>query len=130
MATLFGTHLVRQGVITPEDLLEALDEQRRARPPFGRVAVVARLLSVKQVTQILDTQASDPRPFGDLAIDLGMLDVEGVARVLYLQHRSTPRLGEILVRRGCLTPARLEAELAGFRRSYRPDREDYDAEAG
>jgi len=55
-----GELLVRAGLITPEQLEEALSEQRRVGKRLGSLLVDSGLVSETQVTQILSQQLSVP----------------------------------------------------------------------
>ena len=118
-AALFGGHLVDRGRITNDQLVAALDVQRRSRPLIGRIALTERILSVRQVMRILDAQVTRAGPFGEVGIELGFLTPDGLENLLGIQRDMTPKIGEILVQMGALTRAQLEEEISVFRASYR-----------
>lgn len=82
-AARLGELLVEQKLITPAELEEALRRQREAPRwmPLGHVLVTQGALTRKQLDLVLD------------------------------RYRKRSRLGEILLRAGCLTPPQLEQAL-------------------
>lgn len=100
--TEFAAFLVRQGVATPGQVLEALDRQSRRKPPIGQVAMRTHLLDTAQVFQILTYQVHHPSRFGEAAIALGLLTQPEVDALLREQHKRTPTLEALLVEAGVL----------------------------
>lgn len=115
MATQFGSYLVEVGAVSPLDLLEALELQRRRRPLIGRIALTHKLLTVSGLMKVLETQTDRPEPFGQIAVKLGLLDDAKVARLMDLQRKATPGVGSILVEMGKLTPDALSEYAAAWR---------------
>jgi hypothetical protein len=111
----FTIHLRRKGLVSSDQLIDAIEEQCRRRTPIGRLAVQSRKLSVAQVSQILKVQADRPKPFGRLAVELGYLTESELAELLMLQSDRDRPISDILVERGAITRERLEAERTYFR---------------
>jgi len=97
MAVHFATFLVRRGYVSPQDVLDAMDERARLHRPFGKICLELGFLRIKQVFEILSAQDEDPRPFGAVAVSKGLLTDAQVGRVLDTQRRERPRIGEALV---------------------------------
>ena len=117
MAELFGKFLIDRGAATQEEVLRALDEQRKRRLPLGTVAVQEKFLTYQDVYTVLNAQADAPdKHFGELAVELGLLTPEALGTLLALQQERTPHVGEILVEMGVLDPQRLVLELNAFMR--------------
>ena len=121
MAFLFGTHLVERGLISADNLVAAMEEQVRQKPPIGRLALREGVLLVEQVWEILSLQADhwlkEPPPhrrFGEIATSLGYLAPSDVTRLMDLQSRETPSLGEVLVKLGILDQATVDMESARY----------------
>ena len=53
---MFGAYLVDRGLITPVQLLEALEKQKATRITFGRVAYQESDLTLEQVLDVLEDQ--------------------------------------------------------------------------
>jgi hypothetical protein len=101
----FVFFLHRQGRLTADAALDALEAWSRARTPLGRLAVERGLLKVPDVMRVLDHQASErPSPrFGEAAVALGLLEADEVDQLLRAQQEALPPLERHLVRQGTLT---------------------------
>ncbi len=116
MAVKFlGQFLLERDVITPAQLLAAIEAQRASNPLLGELAVQQHLLDEAQARRINDRQRTDDRRFGDIALELGLLDATQVAHLLAVQKAGRKLFGEVLLELGFIAPARLEAELAAHR---------------
>lgn len=113
MAVKFlGQYLLEQGLLSREQLLQALDEQRRCSPMLGELAVEAGLLDARQAQTINDRQRQEDKRFGDIATELGLLDSAQVEQLLALQKSRRRLFGEILIEHRMLTPAQLDQALS------------------
>jgi len=116
MAVKFlGQYLLERGVITPAQLLSAIEAQRASNPLLGELAVRQGLLTADQARRINERQRIEDRRFGDIAMDLGLLDAAQVESLLAAQKAGRKLFGQILVEQGVLDQATLEAELAAHR---------------
>ena len=79
--------LVRSGLVSADDYVEALGRREEERPPLGQVAIEEGLLGVRQVLDIIRTQHTAPdRKFGEVAVEKGYLTTSQVATLLMLQQ--------------------------------------------
>lgn len=115
----FGTFLVERGVITREQLLEALEEQRKVNMKFGEHAIRLGYLTPEQVDEIRKVQKREELRFGEAAIKLGYLTPEQVEQISRIQKSSHKLLGDILVEKGFITRDVLERELRAFESEQR-----------
>lgn len=116
MAVKFlGQFLLERGVITPPQLLAAIEAQRASNPLLGELAVRQGLLTEAQARRINDRQRMEDRRFGDIALDLGLLDAAQVETLLAAQKAGRRLFGQILLDQGVVDAATLEAELAAHR---------------
>ncbi len=106
--------------MSPDAVQLALAQQRRRRVPVGVLAVRAKMLDVDSVDRILRHQVTTTgwTLFGRTARSLGLLDAAQVDVLLSRQRESQPRLGELLVEQGALTPDELPVLLARHRRPH------------
>ncbi len=111
MRLSLGLHLVREGFVTPEQLILALDYQEQRRPRIGQLALRARKMNVKQVLDVLTRQSQTKVSFGQVAVSLEYLTALDVDLLLVEQRRETPRVGEILVMQGAIAPEILETQV-------------------
>jgi CheY-specific phosphatase CheX len=110
-AKFFGQFLLEKGLLGSDQLLQALDIQRRCNPMLGEIAASMGLLSAEQAKQINDLQRREDRRFGDIAQSLGLLSAAQVDELLAVQKSRRKLFGEILVEQGMLDAERLQAEL-------------------
>ncbi|MBI5364633.1 MAG: hypothetical protein HZA53_15765 [Planctomycetes bacterium] len=118
----FGQFLIQEGAITPHQILDALDEQRRSMPFLGRLAVEHEVMTVEAVLEVLDALkhgGANGTHFGDVAVALGFVDEATRTRLLELQRNSFPPLGEVLVRQGALDAREMAQMLKEFIQSAR-----------
>ncbi len=120
----FGEFLVQRHTVATTHLVAALERQRQAQQPLGRIALRHELLSINEVFNILKLQADridaqtndqDDYLFGDLAIELGFLNEEELFKILRIQLETRPALGDTLVEMGVLTTDQLREEITAFR---------------
>lgn len=115
-----GRYLVRRGVITEEQLDDALAFQRDTNRRLGQLAVEEGLLTEDEAARIHDLQRDDPRRFGDIAVTGGQLTRRELDRVLFLQKVGNAYLGEALLARGHIG----ETEYAALMRDFLAEREN------
>jgi hypothetical protein len=120
---LFGQIAVELGILSPENLEEALERQMSLSPapPLGLVLMDLRLVTREDLERILDAQRKivekqrergkdqrDDTLFGKVAVRLGFLTQDQLNECLDLQKREGPeanlRLGELMTRRGMVGP--------------------------
>ena len=111
---LFGEYLLKKGLVTKEQLLQAIEHQKNNWAPIGKVAITKKLITIKQVFEILDKQVDSPKKFGEIAVDLGYLTPEDVDRLLVIQRETNPHIGEVLVTLKYLNHEVLVKEVFNF----------------
>lgn len=111
-----ATQLVRQGFVTADDFVAAVEKQLSLRKPFGVVAIRAGLLRVPDVFRIVRAQLQRPEPFGRTAQHLGLLNETQIALILLRQQESTPSVTAILVADGKVTQEQVDAVRGQARR--------------
>ena len=112
----FELNLVKQNIITLEQLLAAVQSQRLSRPPLGRLAIEHDCMTMAQVFQVLEAQADSFKLFGLLAAEMGFLSRDDLARLIMIQGMREPNLGDILVEQGAISQKRLDSERHRFQR--------------
>lgn len=115
----FGTFLVERKVITREQLLEAIEEQKKVNLKLGEHAIRLGYLTPAQVEEIRKLQKREELRFGEAATKLGYLTQEQVERIITIQKSSHKLLGDILVEKGFITRDVLERELKFFETEQR-----------
>jgi hypothetical protein len=129
-----GELLVAEGLLTEDELEQALAEQARSGRLLGQILVANSYLSAFSLARVLSEQhgvelsrkegvsappaplGSQPeqawRPLGKLLVDLEFLTESQLERALAAQREDGGRLGEILVSRGLLSGGELAQALA------------------
>ena len=111
----FGQYLINRGKVSEEDILDALDIQKRQTVPVGKIALAQKILTRKQVLKILNAQADTTKYFGEVAIELGYLSKEDIDKLLKIQNKKRPRIGEILIAMQKIDENTLNEELENYR---------------
>lgn len=102
--------LVRSGVISAEDYVEAVTRRDEERPPLGQLAIEEGVLRPRQVLELLRLQHGSPsRRFGEVAIEQGYLRTEQVATLLMHQQERQRPVIDHLVELGRLSIEQAEA---------------------
>jgi hypothetical protein len=92
----FGIYLVRHGVITSDQFVDALERRLHGRVPIGELATKRGYLSMHQVFDVLARQAEDGRLFGQIAVDAGYLTESTLNELLHEQAEYVPSLRSVL----------------------------------
>jgi len=92
----FGIYLVRHGVITADQFVDALDRQLHGRVPIGELAIKRGYLTMRQVFDVLERQSEDGRLFGQIAVDAGYLSEAVLNDLLHEQAEYVPSLRNVL----------------------------------
>ena len=112
-----GEYLIRQGLITAEDLNRALAVQAGQRIPLGLLARQKGMLRNEEIFEILKIKRRSEGGRGDfvkIAAERGFLTEARARRLLDLQKGSRDLLGRILLKQGALDRARLIKALRRF----------------
>lgn len=98
-----GELLLKDGLITPEQLQEALDAQKRqpVYMPLGEICVEMKLLTREQLKTLL-SKHQKRIPLGELLINLGLVTAEQVQECLQAQKSSGKKIGATLIEKGFL----------------------------
>lgn len=112
---MFGQHLVSEGVISLDELQQAVDYKKQANKTFGQVAVEQGYLSASDLEEVLKEQLSYKRmSTGEVAVFLGKLDDDEVAEIARAQQESNIRLGDALIACGILDADQVKEQLVAF----------------
>ena len=114
----FGNFLLNKGVITPEQLIEALKIQSSAHKKFGTLAIHSGYMSASEVADVYITQTHYDKRFGELAVELGYLTPEQVDKLLTLQLPNYMLLGQIHVDQKIVTHIELENLITEYKSEY------------
>ena len=96
----FGEYLIARGLVTEQDVLEALAEQKRLVQSFEKTALDYGFLSMKQVFSILTRQAASDLSFEQIT-ELAEMEEEGLIHLEQGTLRIT-KLGMTFLRNICM----------------------------
>jgi hypothetical protein len=103
----FGQFLIEQGVVDSDNIRAALtlmDEENRS---LGELAEAGGILTSEEAAKVNAQQRYCDIPFGELAVEMGLLSEEQVEYLVGFQDQTRLRIGQALVRLGCLPNGRL-----------------------
>lgn len=120
--SLFGQIALRLGIVTKEQIQEALELQRCAKEhrPLGMILMELKLVTEKDLERIISAQkrlvdqatqrakaVKEDNLFGKVAIRMGMCNEDQLQECIIMQEQLPPdrfmRLGDIMVIKGYLT---------------------------
>jgi hypothetical protein len=110
MSLTFCIHLVRNGAISPTQLIEALEAQVASRAPLGQIALHDEQLTMSQLFEILSVQRLENKQFGEIAMEREFLTRTQLALLLLKQSEAEPTLLDVLIGQGAVSPQQI-AEL-------------------
>lgn len=111
--------LLKKGLVSVEDLLEAVERQRSSQIPLGRLAVQSGKMRMPQVCKVLKVQADSPKPFGRIAVEMGFLSEPDLAQLLLHQSEQVKSVGEYLVELGAISSEQFETERRLFQHNVK-----------
>ena len=108
-----GDLLVQEGLVTEKQLAAALQEQREhpGYVPLGQILVGWKLVTPKQLTLLLERAEKRPR-LGELLLRHGAITQARLDEALRQQKLKHRPLGELLVRMGLITDEALRQALS------------------
>jgi len=110
----FGHYLLDEGLLSDEQLIEAIDYQAKCNLSLGELAVRENYITSAQADKINDRQRSLDKRFGEVAIELGLLSDEQIENLLAIQKKEKIFFGEILLKKDFITQEVLDSALEKF----------------
>lgn len=121
-AQFFGNFLLNRKVVTPEQLVAAINKESSSRIKLGTLAMYHNLMTAKEIDDIVVAQTHEDKHFGEIAIELQYLTEEQVNQLLSEQSPDYLLLGQILIEENILTNAQFESLIV----DYESEHEIYD----
>ncbi|MDP8206941.1 MAG: hypothetical protein P9L92_09780 [Candidatus Electryonea clarkiae] len=106
MPARFGDIVVDMDYVTEEQLLEAIQLQKKGRAKLGEIMVHLRIIDRKAVDVVVEYQTSpkgEGKRFGACALELGTVSGPKLAEAIKYQTQSKGVLGNILIDLGYIT---------------------------
>lgn len=110
----FGQFLLNRGIVSKEQLLEAIALQQETNRPLGAYAVQQGYLTDEQAERINQAQRGMDERFGDLAVEMRLLTAAQVQELLVRQRNDHVRVGEALTQLGHVSGEAMIRELEAF----------------
>lgn len=112
----FGNFLLSKGVVTTEQLLQAIKEQHSRHLKVGTLAIHSGYMTANEVDNIVIRQTHEDKRFGEIAVEEGYLTEEQLMTLLQAQTPDYLLIGQILVDDGVLTNAQLEELITAYQK--------------
>ncbi|MCE5272496.1 HU family DNA-binding protein [bacterium] len=113
---LFGQYLIRRGLVSQEDIEEALMLQDILKDSLGAVALANDIITYRDVGSILEQVDRTGLTFAECAVELGILTRAQEEHLRAKDEVCRIRIGQLLVATAKLPRQELETELAEFYR--------------
>lgn len=124
---MFGAYLVKERVLSQDDLTELLKKASDERVKLGTIAVAEGMLTEKETDDINRLQAQQDKKFGDIAIENGYLTEEQVEKILSKQGNPFMQFLQILIDKNYILASELEWRMSEFQTQNGFTNEDMDA---
>lgn len=111
----FGNYLVKNGVITQEQLDAILKSQKSSRVKMGLIAVSEKMLTARQTYEINMLQVTLDKRFGDIAIEKGYLTPDQVNKIISLQGNPYLLFIQNLTEKNIATMEEIETYIQRFK---------------
>ena len=111
----FGNYLLNKGLVSPENLSNALQMQKSTRLKLGVLAINAGLMTAEQVDKVHNEQQRVDKRIGDLMVEMGYLTREQVEKLFKTQPSGHLLLGQALVDGGFMTNSQFESALKSYK---------------
>lgn len=108
-----GEILVEKGILTEQQLIEALETQKRDRKLLGEIIVDLGFVTKEKLDATLSKQYGSM--LGEILTSKGLITFENLQQAFEDQKTSSKSLGEILVTKGFVTEADL---MEGLSKQY------------
>lgn len=112
----FGNYLLNQGLISREQLKDALEYQKSVHVKFGVIAVDEGFMTPVQAAEVHEKQKQVDKRFGEIAIELGYLTEEQVEALISAQKQNHLYLAQALVDREYMTIEEFGAALSAYKK--------------
>jgi len=121
-AQFFGSYLLNNKAVTPEQLSEAISKLKQARMKLGTLAMHQGLMTAAEVDEVCYLQSREDKRFGEIAIERDYLTGDQVEDLLRSQSPDYLLLGQSLVDMDIITNTNFQDLLL----DYQKDTEIYD----
>ena len=114
----FGNYLLNQKLVTPEQLVDAMQGKNNTRMKLGVLAINAGYMTASQVERVHELQSKMDKRIGDIAVELGYMTEEQVSELLHAQPLGYLLLGQAIVDKGYMTNSEFEDAINSYKVKY------------
>lgn len=115
----FGNYLLNEGLVTTEQLTNAIQDVNRLHTRIGELAVRYGYLTPEQVEQIHILQTREDKRFGELVVEHWLMTGEEMSTLLDVQHNDYELLCKVLVDNHILSQEACDNAVEHFKQKYR-----------
>jgi hypothetical protein len=112
----FGHYLLNRGLLTGEQLADALEFQKLVHVKFGVIAIDEGFMTPSQVEEVHMKQKQMDKRFGEIAVELGYLSEEQVEALVTKQKQNHLFLAQALVDREYMTIEQFGGALTDYKK--------------
>ncbi len=105
---LFGNFLLQKGIVTTEQLTDAIKRSSETHIKVGSLAIHSGYMTPEQVERVYICQTHEDALFGQIAIREGFINEEQLDKILRQQTPSYLKVGQALVEESIITPTQLD----------------------
>lgn len=120
----FGNYLLNQKLITPKQLIDAIQQKQETRMKIGVLAINAGYMTASQVERIHELQSKIDKGLGDIAVELGYMTAKQLSTLLDAQPVGYLLLGQAIVDKGYMTNSQFESAINSYKEKYSLSDED------
>lgn len=123
----FGNYLLNEKLVTPQQLVDGLQEKANTRLKLGILAINAGYMTSTQVDKVHEMQTRIDRRFGDIAVELGYMNEVQVEELLKSQQIGYLLLGQALVDKSYISNSEFENAISAYKERYSLTDEDIES---
>lgn len=121
----FGSYLLNNKIVTPQQLSSALEAKSATRVKLGVLAINAGFMTAEQVEQVHEKQMTVDKRMGDIAVEMRFITEEQVETLLSSQKTGALLIGQALVDSGSLTNQQFEKALNNYKNENKITDQDF-----
>lgn len=111
----FAQYLLNRGMLTPQQVREALEDEQKHRVKIGVIAMKRGFMTASQVEQVRQRQSRYDCRFGEAAVEAGFLTQAQCEELLQTQENTTLNFSQAVIDKGFMTWSELENALAVYK---------------
>ncbi|KGR80261.1 hypothetical protein [Ureibacillus manganicus] len=123
----FGHYLLNRGLITLDQLADALEYQKSVHVKFGVIAVDEGFMTTGQVEEVHEKQKQVDKRFGEIAVELGYLTEAQVEALISNQKQGHLYLAQALVDRKYMTIDEFGTALSEYKKGFSLSDDQFEA---